>query len=125
MKPEALTSLVSCCNSCFFRMLYVYLSVLSFFLSLSQSTSFESSPFLALRASDRVHFERARSCVNGRSRAGVLVSFPNFSTLRFDLIAMASCSSWQRDSILRPSERMLSILPQDHGVLAGRNLNLY
>ena len=28
-------------------------------------------------------------------------------------------ASWQRDSILRPSERMACILPQDHGVLAG------
>ena len=26
--------------------------------------------------------------------------------------------SWRRDSILRPSERMSTILPQDHGVLA-------
>ena len=32
--------------------------------------------------------------------------------------------SWRRDSILRPSERMSCILPQDHGVLAATNNNV-
>ena len=38
------------------------------------------------RAWDRVHSERARSRVNGRSRAGVLVSFPNSKLPRVSIV---------------------------------------
>ena len=97
-------------------MFHVYLSRLLSSLSFSihilisslffiHLTSFRSSPFRNARP-------RVYVVVHGRA----LVLFPNF-TLRFDLNAMAR-SSWRRVSILRPSERMLSILPQDHGVLA-------
>ena len=73
MKPEAPTGLVSCCNSCFFRMLHVYLSVLSFFPlsfsihiprieSFSCLTSFRSSPFRALPFARKWLFAGGRSC---------------------------------------------------------------
>ena len=85
---------------------------LSFFSPFLQSTSFELSLlFTPYELEIESNFEGARSRVNGRSRAGVLVSFPIRS---ISVIA----SSWQRGSILLPSERMSCILPQDHGVLA-------
>ena len=85
-----------------------------------QSTYFESSPscllFTSFRSSPfRSAPVRASLVVRGRA---FLFRFQIFFNFTFRSIAMASCSSWQRDSILRPSERMLSILPQDHGVLA-------
>ena len=83
-------------------------SLMASFLFLSlQSTSFESS-LLFTPYELEIESVQARSCVNGRSRA-CLFSFP---------ICSMYASSWRRDSILRPSERMLCILPQDHGVLA-------
>ena len=70
-----------------------------FFLSLSQFTSLESSLFffVALRALDRVHFERAPARASMWSFTGVrlFVSFSNYTsnfTSRFDLNAMASDS---------------------------------
>ena len=112
---QASTGLVSCCNSsleCFMS-----ISLASRLLSLSQSTSFVSSLFFIHLTSFRLSpFRNARLRVYVVVHGRALVLFPNF-TLRFDLNAMAR-SSWRRVSILRPSERMLSILPQDHGVLA-------
>ena len=82
---------------------FPYLGSLSFFnshpflspsnrVSFSRLKSFGSSRVQFLIA-DRVHFERARSRITGHSRAGALVSFSiPFSTLRFDLNAMASFS---------------------------------
>ena len=119
MRLQASTGLVSCCNLIFKNAscLLTFSFPISF-LSLSSIHILRiESLFLALRASDRVHFERPPARLCGRSRAcACFVS--NSSTLRFDLIAMGSFSSWRRDSILRPSERMSYILPQDHGVLA-------
>ena len=85
--------------SCIYIYIYIYLSLLSSFSLFLQSTFFESSLlfFILLRAWDRIQTEgvqfseRARTRVNGRSRAGVLVDFFRFQfdSLRFDTNAMA------------------------------------
>ena len=82
------------------------------FSILSLSNSHPSNRVLfALRASDRVHSE------NARPRVFVVVHGPALcvSSNSFDFF---HCSSWRRDSILRPSERTPYVLPQDHDVLA-------
>ena len=63
----------------------------------------------ALRAWDRVLFSSALARLWSFTGAPV---FPFL--IRFSI----NCSSWRQDSISRPSERMSTILPQDHGVLA-------
>ena len=104
------TGLVSCCSS-IFGMLHVYhvlprrLSFSSHFFSLSFFNSHPSNRvlFFALRASEQVHFEYPPARLCGCSQAcGCFVSNS------FD----KNASSWCRDSILRPSERMSTILPK-------------
>ena len=81
----------------------------TFFLYLGFSLSLQSTSFVSSLYFERVQFsERARTPVNGRSRAGILVDLFRFQFdfLSFDTNAMARFSSWRRDSILCPSERM-------------------
>ena len=99
--------------------MYIYISLLSSILSLSSIhiLRIESLIRIHLKSFGSSPFRTPARASNGRSRACACFVF-NSSTLRFDLNAMASFSSWQRDSILRPSERTSYVLPQDHGALA-------
>ena len=106
---EAGSNWACCLLQLFLGMLRGYLSRLSL-LSLSQSTSFESSLFFVfpVKGFGSSPFRKrppARLC--GRSRACVLYRLQIFSS-RFDLNAMAGYFSWRRDSILRPSDLRLT-----------------
>ena len=97
--------------SCLLRPPLRRLSHFSHFFSLFvQFTSFESSLFFTftLRAWDQV-------CLSALARLWSFTGAPVFVSNSFDLV---NCSSWRRDSISCPFERMSYILPQDHGVLA-------
>ena len=87
---------------------FLYLVSLSFSIHILRMESL----FLALRASDRVHFFE-RPPARLWSFTGARLFFVS-NSFNFYVIA----SSWRPDSILRPSERMPTILPQEHGVLA-------
>ena len=65
---------------------------------------------------------RIESIPKTPARASLVVRGPAFCIAsKFFLAFRSYCDggiSWRRVSILRPSERMSCILPQDHGVLA-------
>ena len=108
----------------FFLECFMSIFLASHFFSLSFFNSHPSNHVSfshILRAWDWVQFfpsapSRASVVVHGRA-------FPDYVSNSFLQFVRKNyfklvCQSWRRDSILRPSERMLSILPQDHGVLA-------
>ena len=91
---------------------------LSCFLSLFHILRIKSLVH-ALKAWDRVHFERARSRVSGRSRAFVPVSFP--------IRSIYICKELAAGFDLSPFQKNVQksyVLPQDHGAL-GNQLLLY
>ena len=94
------------------------LSLSNSFLSLSQSTFFVSSLFFFFTPYEFQieYISSARPRVDVVVHGRALVSFPNL--VRVSILLRWRVLSWQRDSILRPSEKMTCILPQDHGVLA-------
>ena len=119
------TGLVSCFTlgsfGSFSGMLHAYwrslpISVLSLSsIHIPFFESFELSLFFVffdLRVfSDRLHSENARPRVYVVVHGPAFLCHFQFFNFSFRSYAMASFSSWQRDSILHPSERMSTILP--------------
>ena len=108
--------------SCLMRPPFDFFLSLSCFSLFLQSTSFESSLFFTLKNFGSSLFrERARSTRRWsfilRARLSIFVSkFVSFFLRVYG--RSLRLQSWRRGSILRPSERMSCIPPQDHCVLA-------
>ena len=103
------------------------LSCFSLSIHILWTESFFSPYEFEIESNWMFDFFRMSNFLSAPARASVVVHGPAclcwFISFAIQFVfvsinAMAILLSWRRGSILHPSERMSSILPQDHGVLA-------